>query len=94
MLGVTGGVAAYTDLLLHDLGLERGIEDSAAGMGEFRTAPLWGLSRTAPYLHDGSADTLSAAIRGHHGEASGARAAFLALPESQRAALLTFLSSL
>ncbi|NJM90992.1 MAG: hypothetical protein HC863_01595, partial [Myxococcales bacterium] len=28
-----------------------------------RTAPLWGLSQTAPYLHSGEADTIDEAIR-------------------------------
>jgi CxxC motif-containing protein (DUF1111 family) len=89
-----GGVPAYTDLLLHDLGQDLGIEDAAAGMGEFRTPPLWGLRATAPYLHDGSADTLVEAIAGHEGEGRASREAFEGLSETEREEVLTWLSSL
>ena len=34
---------------------------------EFRTAPLWGIVDTAPYMHDGSAETLFDAILHHDG---------------------------
>lgn len=47
-------VFLYSDLLLHDMGsLGDGIAQAAAGPKEFRTAPLWGLRASAPYLHDG-----------------------------------------
>ena len=63
-------------------------------MREFRTAPLWGLSQTAPYFHSGEADTIGDAIRLHDGEAAISRDAFDALTEEQRAALMAFMSTL
>jgi CxxC motif-containing protein (DUF1111 family) len=86
----------YSDLLLHDMGspLADGIEVAEAEGGEFRTAPLWGVRESAPYLHDGRAPTLETAIGLHNGEAAGARDRFLALPGEDRAALLGFLATL
>jgi CxxC motif-containing protein (DUF1111 family) len=94
--GPDGPVPLYSDLLLHEIlpPAMLGIEDTSAGMHEFRTAPLWGLAGTAPYLHDGSAETPEQAILGHAGEGSAARDAFSALPPEQRSALEAFLSSL
>jgi len=88
-------VPLYSDLLLHDAMGQSGIgiEDGDAGMTEFRTPPLWGLSRTAPYLHDASADTIEEAILGHRGESAEVRRAFRNLPEADRAAILTFLET-
>jgi CxxC motif-containing protein (DUF1111 family) len=89
-------VEAYTDLLLHDVAPDGslGIEDGAAGIRDFRTPPLWGISRTAPYLHDGRAVTIEAAIEAHEGEAAATRDQFAALTATERAALLAFLDSL
>ncbi len=36
---------------------------------EWRTPPLWGVRDSAPYMHDGRADTLEQAIAFHGGEA-------------------------
>lgn len=94
--GADGPVPLYSDLLLHDIlppGTP-GIEEAGASMTEFRTAPLWGISQTAPYLHDGRADTLSDAIDGHAGEAEAVVATWQALPEADRTALLAFLETL
>lgn len=88
-------VAAYTDLLLHDMGPE--LADICFGdaqPAEFRTEPLMGLRFTTRYLHDGRAATVEEAIRAHGGEATGARDRFLALAPEDRAALLAFLASL
>ena len=86
----------YSDLLLHDMGA--GLAD---GRGtEWRTAPLWGIGRTADvggragYLHDGRARSLLEAILWHGGEALGARARVVALPAPDRDALIRFLESL
>jgi CxxC motif-containing protein (DUF1111 family) len=89
-------VAAFTDLLLHDLGpdLADGIAQGDATGTEFRTAPLWGVGWSAPYLHDGRAATLADAILAHGGEAQAARDLFTALPTADRLALLAFLRSL
>ena len=93
-----GGVAAYTDLLLHDVAAPwSSLVDQEAGvaMGEFRTPPLWGVVDTAPYLHDGIAPTIEEAVRiGHYGEAESSRIAFEELSPAERLQLLTFLESL
>ena len=92
----SGGVPLYSDLLLHDVLPEgaRGIEEANAGVREFRTAPLWGLSETGPYLHTGEADTLHQAILAHDGEARSVTEAYRALSSEQIDDLLYFLGSL
>jgi len=89
-------VPAYTDLLLHDIAQPdaRGITQGEAGIHDFRTAPLWGLARSAPYFHDGRADTIADAINEHAGEATQARTNFTSLSNTDRQALLAFLASL
>jgi CxxC motif-containing protein (DUF1111 family) len=89
-------VILFSDLLLHDLGpaLADGIEQGEATGSEFRTAPLAGVAFSAPYLHDGRAATLDAAILAHGGEAMRARDGFAALPAAQRAQVRAFLNSL
>lgn len=86
----------YTDLLLHDVGDGRsdgsGFEEATES--EFRTQPLWRLSASAPYLHDGSAATIEAAIEAHAGEAAVAVTAFRTLNATERADLMQFLNSL
>jgi CxxC motif-containing protein (DUF1111 family) len=91
-----GAIEPYTDMLLHEtlpVGAA-GIEDTSANMREFRTAPLWGISQTAPYMHDGAADTLAEAIAQHDGEAAGSRDDFDALSDAEQAALIRFLETL
>jgi CxxC motif-containing protein (DUF1111 family) len=61
---------------------------------EWRTPPLWGVASSAPYLHDGRADTLDDAIRRHDGEAAKTRTRYTRLVYSDRRALLSFLNSL
>ncbi len=88
-------VPLYSDLLLHDMGsLGDGIAQGAANTREMRTAPLWGVRASAPYLHDGRAPTLESAIQQHDGEAAIVRDRFLRLPYNLRAALLDFLNSI
>ena len=91
-----GDVALYSDLLLHEIlpAGATGIESGDASQREFRTAPLWGLSQTAPYFHSGQADTIDEAIRMHDGEAVDIREAYEMLSETDRQALLAFLSTL
>ena len=97
-LGTADGVDvhAYTDLLLHDVAQPNafGIEEGDAGIHDFRTPPLWGLGRTAPYLHDGRASTIENAIAQHAGEAIAAREEVAKLSASDRNTLLAFLRSL
>jgi CxxC motif-containing protein (DUF1111 family) len=96
-------VAAYTDLLLHDMGQQ--LADICLGQAspsEFRTEPLMGLrfsveaaGESEPgFLHDGRARTIEDAIRMHGGEGAASRDKFAALSEAERAALLKFLESL
>lgn len=94
--GAEGPVPLYSDLLLHEILAEGslGIEEQGAEMREFRTAPLWGLATSAPYLHSGAADTIEQAIAGHEAEGAPSRDAVASLSEADRAALLAFLESL
>ncbi|WP_166828677.1 di-heme oxidoredictase family protein [Thalassoroseus pseudoceratinae] len=61
---------------------------------EWRTPPLWGVRDSAPYLHDGRADTLEQAIALHGGEANRSAQMFFSLKPSQRLQLISFLKSL
>jgi CxxC motif-containing protein (DUF1111 family) len=96
-------VAAYTDLLLHDMGPE--LADICLGQAtpsEFRTEPLMGLRFSnestgegeRSFLHDGRARTIEEAIRMHGGEGAASRDRFAALSDAERAALIKFLGSL
>jgi len=95
------GIAAYTDLLLHDLGpgLADGRPDYRAGPRDWRTPPLWGIGLTPQvnehdeYLHDGRARGLFEAVLWHDGEARAARQRFERLTPAQRAELLAFVAS-
>ena len=62
--------------------------------GEWRTAPLWGVADSAPYLHDGRAATLEAAIGLHGGEAADVAARYKACPAADREAIVAFLKTL
>ena len=94
--GDSGPVPLYSDLLLHEILPEGslGIEEASANMREFRTPPLWGVSQTAPYLHDGRAATFEQAIDGHAGEGDASREAYQGLSDEQQAALTAFLETL
>jgi CxxC motif-containing protein (DUF1111 family) len=61
---------------------------------EWRTPPLWGLSASGPFLHDGRAKTLDEAILAHGGEARSARNKYQSLDRQRRVELLSFLYSL
>ncbi len=88
-------VDLYSDLLLHDMGiLGDGIVQGDAGGREFRTAPLWGARVSAPYLHDGRAPTLEAAIRAHDGEGAASKIRYTKLSVQQRQQLLDFINTL
>ncbi|MHA1597186.1 MAG: di-heme oxidoredictase family protein [Alphaproteobacteria bacterium] len=93
-------IAAYSDLLLHDMGegLSDGLIEGAAGPREWRTAPLMGLGRlmadSAPLLHDGRALNAHEAILWHDGEGRRAADAYRDLDKNRRAALLEFLETL
>jgi len=93
---VMDGVELYSDLLLHDIQPAdfRGVTQGMATEGLYRTPPLRGLRDTAPYFHDGRAETVDAAIRRHDGEAKDIRDAFVDdLTQAQRDAIVAFLRS-
>ena len=92
-------VRAFTDLLLHDMGLDLddGVGEPGVASAEWRTAPLVDLNRrggTRRYLHDGRASTVEQAIAAHGGEAAASRTRYAALSAADRAALLRFLEGL
>jgi CxxC motif-containing protein (DUF1111 family) len=61
---------------------------------EWRTPPLWGLRDSAPYLHDGRADTVAEAVALHGGEGLTAAQAFARLSPQERQQLELFLQTL
>jgi CxxC motif-containing protein (DUF1111 family) len=88
-------VPLFSDLLVHDVapaGAPRVI-DPRTGRG-YRTPPLWGLTRSPPYLHDGSAETLEQAISAHAGEGAPSAARFEHASDGEQAELVAFLRSL
>ena len=95
-------VAAYTDLLLHDMGagLADGRPDFKAGPRDWRTAPLWGIglskqvNGSTNLLHDGRARNVMEAIIWHGGEAAPARDLFMGFTKSQREDLIAFVNVL
>jgi len=94
--GTTQPVRAFTDLLLHDVMAPsfRGMEEADAPAGSYRTPFLWGVRHTAPYMHDGRAETLRAAILAHDGEALQVRTAFEQLLSENQDAVIRFLEDL
>jgi hypothetical protein len=86
----------WSDFKRHDMGAE--LADSKdfnqIKANQFITTPLWGVSTTAPYLHDARAPNLTKAILLHGGEAKAARDAFAALSSSRRTAIIDFLKTL
>lgn len=90
-------VQLFSDLKRHDLGealADPHDEPGGLPRAVFLTRPLWGLAESAPYLHDGRAATIPAAILAHGGEAQKARDAFAALAPDEQADLHIFLLSL
>ena len=93
----TNQVNVFSDLKRHAMGA--GLADPHDGepplpRDVFLTRPLWGLAETAPYMHDGRAATIPAAILAHGGEAKKARDAFAALSPDDQADVHLFLLSL
>ena len=94
-------IKPYSDFLLHDMGtLGDGIAQGDAGITEMRTPPLWGLRARGQLLHDGRAvggtfaQRVTQAILEHAGSGADSAAAFEALPQASRDALIAFLDSL
>jgi mono/diheme cytochrome c family protein len=61
---------------------------------EWKTPPLWGVADSAPYLHDGSAPTLHAAIERHSGMARYVRERYRGLQSAEQDAIISFLKTL
>lgn len=89
-------VPLYGDLKRHDIGEELSDHLSTSGISanQFITAELWGAGSTGPYLHDGRAPTLDAAIRAHGGEAERSRDSYIALRPGEQEKVIAFLNSL
>jgi CxxC motif-containing protein (DUF1111 family) len=99
---VDARIAPYTDLRLHDLGVQLADEDISGRKvpSRWRTAPLWGLGyrisleKFPTFLHDGRARSVEEAILWHGGEATNAKSNFEKLPATQRAMLLRWVETL
>ena len=65
-----------------------------ATQNEWRTAPLWGVRDSAPYLHDGRANTLRQAIAFHGGESADSTIKFFMLSPQKQQKLIAFLKTL
>jgi CxxC motif-containing protein (DUF1111 family) len=88
-------IAAFTDLLLHDMGSgEADICLDQAFQAEFRTEPLMGARFMNVFMHDGRATTVPQAVSFHGGEGAGARSRFNALTSAQRDAVVAYVLSL
>jgi hypothetical protein len=88
-------IGLFSDLRRHAMGAALADRnDTGVARDQFQTRALWGLAETGPWLHDGRATTLDAAILAHGGEAQAARDAYAALPDADRADLRVFLVSL
>lgn len=61
---------------------------------DWMTRRLWGFASEPPFLHHGRATLISDAIIAHGGDAQEERDLFLALPQSDRDALIAFLKTL
>ncbi len=92
-------IPVFSDLRRHDMG-EDGVLDNEeviqAGVPteDWMTRRLWGFASEPPFLHHGRATLISDAIIAHGGDAQEERDQFLALPQSDRDALIAFLKTL
>ncbi|MCM3902820.1 MAG: hypothetical protein ND866_14035 [Pyrinomonadaceae bacterium] len=85
----------FTDFKRHDLGLnfhERNYDGTIRT--HFLTTPLWGVSTTASYGHDGRSHDLMTVILRHGGEAQQARDNFANASPTTRRNVITFLNTL
>lgn len=101
-----GGVKGlYSDLCLHSLAdpdhngyvrePEVPLPPNVPALHEWKTPPLWGVADSAPYMHDGSAQTLHEAIEDHGGDAGHIRQRYReGINDRDRNALIAFLQAL
>jgi CxxC motif-containing protein (DUF1111 family) len=85
---------SYTVLEPEIASKDKSRQPRAANEREWRTPPLWGLRDSAPYLHDGRAETVADAVALHGGEGLGAARAYQRLSEKERKEVELFLQSL
>lgn len=92
----SGPQLLFSDLKRHNLGDDNASQHLQAGVGRrlYLTRPLWGMATSPPYMHDGTAMTVDAAVARHGGEGVSARDAWLALPQADLSAIRIFLASL
>ncbi len=69
-------------------------EPKSARKKEWRTPPLWGFRDSAPYLHDGRAQTLEQAVALHGGQGAASAQRYFALSPKEKAQVEAFLKSL
>jgi len=94
-------IEVFSDFKRHDVGAVLAdskdftyIENQFIKANQFITPPLWGISVSAPYLHDGRARTLQDAILQHAGDAQTVRNNFAALTADQQSKIVEFLLTL
>lgn len=95
-------IAAFTDLLLHDLGEDLADRDVAGRpvKSEWRTAPLWGMSAAVAasqplrLMHDGRARSVREAILWHGGSATHSLHQYLVLDAKERELLESWIEGL
>jgi hypothetical protein len=101
-------VEAFTDLKLHslsdgdrdenrellDMHQPPGSPGFDAGNGRFLTYRLWDSANQPPYCHHGRFTTMREAVESHGGEGAASRAAWRALPATDRDAVIEFLKTL
>lgn len=94
-------VRAFTDLKRHNLCdaetnvfCNEKVIQAGVPTSQFLTRKLWDCGSSAPYGHRGDLTTLTEAIEAHGGEGAASRAAFRALPKSERDDVIEFLKSL
>jgi cytochrome c peroxidase len=92
----------FTDERVHNTGVawrDSRLADEGGGEGTFKTPTLREVARTAPYMHDGSFDTLQQVVEfydrgGNANPALDSEIRPLRLTEDEKRDLVTFLSSL
>ena len=92
----------YSDLLLHDMGVDLADKDLKGNVKNvsWKTPPLWGLgllkevNPRATFLHDGRAETILEAVLWHGGEAQSSIDYLIANHSNQLDKLVKFIKSL
>lgn len=89
-------IRPFGDFLLHNIGTGDGIVQNGgqSTRNKIRTAPLWGLRARGRFMHDSLSFDLNDAIQRHGNQAASVRAAFNALPPTERDKVIEFLLSL